>query len=290
MSVRNVYVHVDSSNRLKSDANGGVRVHVPHGLQNATRVAVKAFSLPNTADNLYGEMHKLRWIEYYKSSPGSNDAWAQKEFYIDLSDVKNYTTTAEIVNEINTRLADPAKVFAREDGSTGHKFGNENPLTIQLAYDATTYKISILASSTLQKVFAYREARVRTRMRGNSWALPTMEIRVDGRRPLTDVPVANYIPILTGASSSGAQSASAMNERLKTDFYAVNGYSVQTLNTVAMRTLQAPHHSTHENFPGIYLCSDALSGDGLRIDPTRPDERRYSVERPRMDHQRPAQV
>ena len=151
MSVRNVYVHVDSSNRLKSDANGGVRVHVPHGLQNATRVAVKAFSLPNTADNLYGEMHKLRWIEYYKSSPGSNDAWAQKEFYIDLSDVKNYTTTAEIVNEINTRLADPAKVFARDDGSTGHKFGNETPLTIQLAYDPTTYKISILVSSTLQK-------------------------------------------------------------------------------------------------------------------------------------------
>ena len=35
-----------------------------------------------------------------------------------------------------------------------------------------------------------------------------------------------------------------------------------TLNTVAMRTLQAPHHSTHENFPGIYLCSDALAGDG----------------------------
>ncbi len=66
MSSRNIYVHVDSSNRLKSDANGGVRVHVPHGLQNATRVAVKAFSLPNTADNLYGEMHKLRWIEYYK--------------------------------------------------------------------------------------------------------------------------------------------------------------------------------------------------------------------------------
>ena len=54
-----------------------------------------------------------------------------------------------------------------------------------------------------------------------------------------------------------------MNLRLKTDFYAVNGYSVQTLNTVAMRTLQAPHHSTHENFPGIYLCSDALAGDGF---------------------------
>ena len=95
MSSRNVYVHVDSSNRLKSDANGGVRVHVPHGLQNATRVAVKAFSLPNTADNLYGEMHKLGGSSI-QSSPGSNDAWAQKEFYIDLSDVKNYTTTAEM--------------------------------------------------------------------------------------------------------------------------------------------------------------------------------------------------
>ena len=54
-------------------------------------------------------MHKLRWIEYYKSSPGSNDAWAQKEFYIDLSDVKNYTTTAEIVNEINQDSPTPRK-------------------------------------------------------------------------------------------------------------------------------------------------------------------------------------
>ena len=36
---------------------------------------------------------------------------------------------SEIVNEINTRLADPAKVLARDDGSTGHKFGNETPLT-----------------------------------------------------------------------------------------------------------------------------------------------------------------
>ena len=78
-----------------------------------------------------------------------------------------------------------------------------------------------------------------------------MEIRFTDDDLSLTVAVANYIPILTGASSSGAQSASAMNERLKTDFYAVNGYSVQTLNTVAMRTLQAPHHSTHENFPGF---------------------------------------
>ena len=63
-------------------------------------------------------------------------------------------------------------MFAREDNSTGHKFGNETPLTIQLAYDATTYKISILASSTLQKVFAIAREGSNS-ARGNSWALPT---------------------------------------------------------------------------------------------------------------------
>ena len=186
MSVRNVYVHVDSSNRLKSDANGGVRVHVPHGLQNATRVAVKAFSLPNTADNLYGEMHKLRWIEYYKSSPLQR-CQAQKEFYIDLSDVKNYTTTAEIVTN-NTRLADRERL-ARDDGSTGHKFGNETLLTIQLAYDPTTYKISILVSSTLQKVFAIARQGselAREQLFTNPWEIPSTDddLSLTGRRKL----------------------------------------------------------------------------------------------------------
>ena len=94
------------------------------------------------------------------------------------------------------------------------------------------------------------------------------------------VAVANYIPILTGASSSGAQSASAMNERLKKDFYAVNGYSVQTLNTVAMRTLQAPHHSTHEKLPRHLPMLRRTGGRRIRVDPARPDERRDSVERP----------
>ena len=112
MSVRNCYVHIDSSNRLKTDQYGSIRVHMPHGLENATRVAVKSLSLPNTLDNAYGELHRLRWIEYYKSTPSSNDQWQQKEFYIDLSDIDNYTTNAQIVNEINTRLSDPAKVYS----------------------------------------------------------------------------------------------------------------------------------------------------------------------------------
>ena len=37
MSVRNVYVHVDSSNRLKTDQYGSIRVHMPHGLENARK-------------------------------------------------------------------------------------------------------------------------------------------------------------------------------------------------------------------------------------------------------------
>ena len=81
MSSRNVYVRVDSSNRLKTDQYGSIRVHMPHGLEHVTRVAVKSLSLPNTLDNAYGELHRLRWIEYYKSTPSSNDQWQQKEFY-----------------------------------------------------------------------------------------------------------------------------------------------------------------------------------------------------------------
>ena len=263
MSSRNVYVHVDSSNRLKTDQYGSIRVHMPHGLENATRVAVKSLSLPNTLDNAYGELHRLRWIEYYKSTPSSNDQWQQKEFYIDLSDIDNYTTNAQIVNEINTRLSDPAKVYSASDGSTGHKFSNEQPMTIQLSYDATNYKVSILASSTLHKVFSI--ARDGSELGlweqlgfSNAWKYASADdLSLTAR-------IANYVPILTGASSSGDQSASAMNLALKKEFYAVNAYSVQTLNTPALRTLLAPHHSFHENhFSGLFLCSDALAGDGF---------------------------
>ena len=263
MSSRNVYVHIDSSNRLKTDQYGSIRVHMPHGLENATRVAVKSLSLPNTLDNAYGELHRLRWIEYYKSTPSSNDQWQQKEFYIDLSDIDNYTTNAQIVNEINTRLSDPAKVYSASDGSTGHKFSNEQPMTIQLSYDATNYKVSILASSTLHKVFSI--ARDGSELGlweqlgfSNAWKYASADdLSLTAR-------IANYVPILTGASSSGDQSASAMNLALKKEFYAVNAYSVQTLNTPALRTLLAPHHSFHENhFAGLFLCSDALAGDGF---------------------------
>ena len=86
--------------------------------------------------------------------------------------------------------------------------------------------------------------------------------------------IANYVPILTGASSSGDQSASAMNLALKKEFYAVNAYSVQTLNTPALRTLLAPHHSFHENhFSGLFLCSDALAGDGFECIQQGADQR-----------------
>ena len=174
---------------------------------------------------------------------------------------KIYDETAEIVNEINTRLADPAKVFARDDGSTGHKFGNETPLTIQLAYDPTTYKISILVSSTLQKVFAI--ARQGSEL--GAWEqlgspTPWKYASTDDDLSLT-VAVANYIPDSGERFIVRCPKRERDERATQDDFYAVNGYSVQTLNTVAMRTLQAPHHSTHENFPGIYLCSDALAGD-----------------------------
>ena len=128
-------------------------------------------------------------------------------------------------------------MFARDDGSTGHKFGNETPLTIQLA----TMQPPTKSHPRLirPKGIRYREARVRTGRMGTVGLYQPVEIRVDGRRPFTDGCRRNH------PDDSGHRQvprARPTNERLKTDFYAVNGYSVQTLNTVAMRTLQAPHH------------------------------------------------
>ena len=233
MSVRNVYVHVDSSNRLKSDRTAASAYTCPTA-RKRDESRRQSFSLPNTADNLYGEMHKLDGSNT-TSTPSSNEHGAEGILHRSQRCQKLHDHGRDCKrNQHPSRR--PAKVFAPRRLSTGHKFGNETPLTIQLAYDATTYKISILVSSTLQKVFAIARQGSNS-ARGNSWALPT---RGNSQRTMT---FHSRWPSQLHSDSDRrvivrCPERERDERRLKTDFYAVNG------------TRSKPEHGRDANPPG----------------------------------------
>ena len=64
------YVVLDSSKENGNAVQAKFNVQIPHGITNASRVCVKSFSMPNVIHNVYGDFKTVRFVEFYRPTPG----------------------------------------------------------------------------------------------------------------------------------------------------------------------------------------------------------------------------
>ena len=60
------YVVLDSSEENHNAVQSKFNVQIPHGITNASRVCVKSFTMPNSHHNVYGDLAKVRFVEFYR--------------------------------------------------------------------------------------------------------------------------------------------------------------------------------------------------------------------------------
>ena len=258
MNTRTRYVHVNSNHRLPDDyvvsgTNGNmnpenkaiINVHLQTPIKNVWRVAVKSFTMANSAFNVKSGENTLKWVEYFKG--GTMPEYVAKSFFIEID--PGYYTTSELCLFINTKIAALPPTL--------HRLSSENSLLIVFQQHSDKYNIQVKL----------------TQDSGDKWFMPVSD---DSSHAIwTQLGFAdNQVLNLRNASSTLEQMATVYSAALNTASYG--GLSVvsniaqadtvlETINFVS--TLPA----TIENSGGLYIVSDDLTTGSTYESRTNPN-------------------
>jgi len=254
MSHHYKHLHIDSRHRAKSATKSEFTVSVPHGLTGVTRVCLKAFSIPNSFGNLFGDNRYLYWYEYYTNG-NSPYEWFKKTFYIDLSvlaEKSNYATNIELANAMNVEFSAGDRIFDVDTGGTTHKFATEAEMNISVVYDTETYKfVFTFSQSTKHKIFVPSI----NSLKGSLWE----NIGVAQFKCATTEDSNNILGILN--TSIGNTFTDIQTNVFLEQFHIADAFSSNTLKS---RVISSDAPSTHENhIQRLYVCSEALVSDSL---------------------------
>ena len=101
------YVYVDTRNKKTTDAMNKITVSVPHGLNQCSRVALKAFTIANTFPNMH--QTKVQWIEWIQVGPNQDvTAWKPYMFQIDFENLEGseqYLDNEALTIELQRKFA-----------------------------------------------------------------------------------------------------------------------------------------------------------------------------------------
>lgn len=259
------YVHIDSRHRNKRQSKSNFTVQIPHGLDNISKVCVKSFSIPNSFGNMYGNLDRLYWIEYYNNGV-SESLWKQKVFYIKLADLKeknDYSDNLQLVSYLNSQLSQTvsaqypnADIFdADTDEVSNHKFAEEFALKIHIAYDETTFKFKLSTSNSIRrKLFA----PFVTDYTGSLWENMGFDLK--------NIVANDWEMDLI---------LNELNDKIKTNFDNLNTsdlfkrYKIIDAAAVvplAHKSIESDFVASHENhIQRLYICSDTLVSDSLVV-------------------------
>ena len=87
------YVILDSSKENHNAVQAKFNVQIPHGITNASRVCVKSFSMPNSYHNVYGDLAKVRFVEFFRPTAGAD--WVYEIFNFSLP--QGYFETGDLI-------------------------------------------------------------------------------------------------------------------------------------------------------------------------------------------------
>ena len=154
------YVVIDSSKENHNAVTAKFNVQVPHGITNASRVCVKSFSMPNTIHNIYGDLGKVRFVEFYRHS-GTDWIYQIYQFNLDVG----YTETSSVITAIQNKFlnasgteiireSDSSNTLKQINPSTGADYA-DTFTTVTISTDSSTYLNTLTVSSgTQDKAFA----------------------------------------------------------------------------------------------------------------------------------------
>lgn len=262
------YVHIDSRSRMNHETKTNFKVKLPHGFAEASKVAVKSFSIANSFWNMTGR--KMKWCEFYNNGTQTVPNWDMAIFEGDLTfkmdgefkiDIEPYLENDQLATHIQSvfdRGTEKASVvrykFEDQNWNTtiiatkvNDNQTNRSTLTVQYNTDTYKFKLTPGSNTTKEHLFAlYHD---------------------EGEK--------NSIWELMGYDTNKLFTKDAMN-RLFNELQAQTiGYDVnirnnsktkflkEIRNTSPNRGLVGSHVSHHENHMiEVNICSDSLGRDG----------------------------
>ena len=234
------YVVIDSSKHINQSVSADFTVQIPHGLNNCSRVCVKSFTMPNNFHNVYGNIKKVQWVEFWKPSAAS--PWQAQVFTATLND--GYFLTADLVSEIQTAMTSLDNRFPGETGDTLTSFS--------ISHESTTLHNKILPnSSTKQKMFAlysdYENNVWRNLGFSNNKIIHTNEV------------INNIITVLNGIADF-----TTFNDGVRHNQILLRKYHIVYALNNASYQLRSDLVGHNENHPAIYIASKKLGHDFYR--------------------------
>ena len=144
------YVILDSSKENHNAVQAKFNVQIPHGITNASRVCVKSFTMPNSYHNVYGDLTKVRFVEFYRPTAGGN--WVYEIFNFTLPE--GYLETDDLITEIQTRFTNASgnEITRESDGATTvqHVGHTDTPTTVTVSHNTSSYLNTLVFDSGAQ--------------------------------------------------------------------------------------------------------------------------------------------
>jgi hypothetical protein len=262
------YVHVDTLNRKAGETKSRITVHVPQGLENCSRVALKSFSIPNTFPNMVSK--KIQWIEMIQTVGNGNPIWKMALFTILMDDLDTDQTYLDNVNlqfELQTRFQNDGSVtiYKTEISENGlefvdvgertHNVNWEVEMPITIVYDKESFKFKLHGkqNSGTQHKFMILYDDESDQSLWHHMGFQQEKLMTKGK--FSEFLSQAYQSLETTTS---AKEYNTTNQLLK-NVYGKDMRDV-TENTLKIRYIYAGHASKHENHIGkINLCSDLAS-------------------------------
>jgi len=243
------YVILDSSKENHNAVQAKFNVQIPHGITNASRVCVKSFTMPNSYHNVYGDLTKVRFVEFYRPTAGGN--WVYEIFNFTLPE--GYLETDDLITEIQTKFTNASgnEITRESDGATTvqHVGHTDTPTTVTVSHNTSSYLNTLVFDSGAQhKAIGLL---VEDQNKHTIWE----SLGFDKRRILKESDIVGIRDLLNDLPSG------AFPSFLNVDH--VRGCSSTTASSAQDRTLTSPHAGTHENQPGLYIASKALGNDTM---------------------------
>tara|TARA_Y100000385_G_C13067688_1_gene627492 strand:+ start:34 stop:1062 length:1029 start_codon:yes stop_codon:yes gene_type:complete len=234
------YVVIDSSKHINQSVSADFTVQIPHGLNNCSRVCVKSFTMPNNFHNVYGNIKKVQWVEFWKPSAAS--PWQAQVFTATLND--GYFLTADLVSEIQTAMTSLDNRFPGETGDTLTSFS--------ISHESTTLHNKILPnSSTKQKMFA-----LYSDYENNVWR----NLGFSNNKIIhTNEKIDDIITVLNGIADF-----TTFNDGVRHNQILLRKYHIVYALNNASYQLRSDLVGHNENHPAIYIASKKLGHDFYR--------------------------
>lgn len=244
------YVILDSSKENHNAVQAKFNVQIPHGITNASRVCVKSFSMPNSYHNVYGDLAKVRFVEFFRPTAGAD--WVYEIFNFNLP--QGYFETGDLITEIQNKFTNTSgtEITRESDGSTTvqHTGQADSPTTVTVSHSTSSYLNSLVFDSGGQ----HKAIGLLVEDQNQHTIWESLGFTKKDIVKVSDIP--SIVEVLNDLPSG------ASPEVIKASFSTYIRGCLSS-GSADSRTLTSPHAGTHENHPGLYIASQALGNDTM---------------------------